>query len=44
MTPYSIEAEQSLLGALLIYGSDAMSRVECALEQAHFYRADHGRQ
>ena len=42
MTPFSLEAEHSLLGALLVYGSDAMSRVECALEQAHFYRADHG--
>ena len=42
MTPYSIEAEQSLLGALLVYGADAASRIECNLEPKHFYREDHG--
>ena len=42
MTPYSIEAEQSLLGALLVYGADAASRIECNIEPKHFYREDHG--
>ena len=40
---YSIEAEQSFLGALMCDGADAMSRVECEVTPAHFYRQDHGR-
>ncbi|HPV12614.1 MAG TPA: replicative DNA helicase [Verrucomicrobiota bacterium] len=40
---FSIEAEQSFLGALMCDGADAMSRVECEVTPAHFYRQDHGR-
>ena len=37
--PHSIEAEQSILGALLL-DNDAIDRVE-GLGREHFYRADH---
>ena len=40
---FSIEAEQSFLGALMCDGADAMARVECEVAPAHFYRQDHGR-
>lgn len=38
--PMSIEAEQGVLGALMI-DNDAMSRIDVALEPEHFYRDSH---
>ncbi len=43
MTPFSLEAEQALLGALMFDGAEALSRIECDVEQKHFFRQDHGR-
>lgn len=38
--PFSIEAEQSLLGALML-DSRAIERIEIDLQPAHFYRDEH---
>jgi len=41
--PHSVEAEQALLGGLLIAGAGALDRVEGVMTAADFYRDDHRR-
>ncbi|MGZ5850299.1 MAG: DnaB-like helicase N-terminal domain-containing protein, partial [Methyloceanibacter sp.] len=40
--PHNLEAEQALLGAILV-NNEAIDRVSSFLKQAHFYDALHGR-
>lgn len=39
--PHSVEAEQSVLGAILLAGADAFDRIEGAISEGDFYRQDH---
>ncbi len=41
LPPHSIEAEQGLLGAILVDGARVLDRIEGAVSAADFYRADH---
>lgn len=41
LPPHSIEAEQGLLGAILVDGARVLDRIEGAVTAADFYRADH---
>lgn len=41
--PHSVEAEQSVLGALLVGGVEAWDRVSDTIAEADFYRDDHRR-
>lgn len=41
LPPHSIEAEQGLLGAVLVDGARVLDRIEGAVTAADFYRADH---
>ncbi|MCV2218897.1 replicative DNA helicase [Thauera sp. Sel9] len=43
MPPHSLEAEQGLLGAILMHGSAVLDRIEGAVRPADFYRDDHRR-
>ena len=40
--PHNVEAEQALLGAILV-NNEAMDRVSSFLKPDHFYEAQHGR-
>jgi replicative DNA helicase len=39
--PHSIEAEQSVLGAILLEGGNALDRIEGVISEADFYRHEH---
>ncbi|MER2551779.1 MAG: replicative DNA helicase [Thauera sp.] len=41
MPPHSLEAEQGLLGAILMYSNPALDRIEGVIKPADFYREDH---
>lgn len=41
LPPHSIEAEQGLLGAILVDGARVLERIEGAVSASDFYRADH---
>ncbi len=41
LPPHSVEAEQGLLGAILVDGARVLDRIEGAVSAADFYRADH---
>lgn len=41
LPPHSLEAEQGLLGAILVDGARVLDRIEGAVSAADFYRADH---
>lgn len=41
LPPHSIEAEQGLLGAILVDGARVLDHIEGAVSAADFYRADH---
>lgn len=41
LPPHSIEAEQSVIGAVLLVGGDAMDRIEGVISEADFYRQEH---
>jgi len=41
MPPHSIEAEQSVIGAILLEGDKALDRIEGVITEADFYRHDH---
>lgn len=41
LPPHSLEAEQGLLGAVLVDGARVLDRIEGAVSAADFYRADH---
>jgi len=41
--PHSIEAEQSVLGAILLEGSTALDRIEGEITASDFYRPEHRR-
>ena len=43
MPPHSIEAEQGLLGAVLMSGGTVLDRIEGVIKPADFYREEHGR-
>lgn len=43
LPPHSIEAEQAVLGGLLIAGAGALDRIEGVMTAADFYRDDHRR-
>jgi replicative DNA helicase len=43
MPPRSIEAEQGLLGAVLMSGGTVLDRIEGVIKPADFYREEHGR-
>lgn len=43
MPPHSLEAEQGLLGAILMHGNRALDRIEGVIKPADFYREDHGK-
>ena len=39
--PHSIEAEQSVIGAILLEGDKALDRIEGVIVEADFYRQEH---
>ena len=41
LQPHSHEAEQSVLGAILLQGGAALDRIEGVIVDADFYRQDH---
>ncbi len=41
LPPHSLEAEQGLLGAVLVDGARVLDRIEGTVSAADFYRADH---
>ena len=41
LPPHSVEAEQSVLGAILLAGHDALDRIEGVITEADFYRHEH---
>jgi len=41
LPPQSIESEQSVLGSILIAGSDALDQIEGSISDADFYHHDH---
>jgi len=41
MPPHSIEAEQSVIGAILLEGDKALDRIEGVITEADFYRHEH---
>lgn len=43
MPPHSLEAEQGLLGAILMHGNRALDRIEGVIKPADFYREDHSK-
>lgn len=43
MPPHSIEAEQGLLGAVLMFGAPVLDRIEGVIKPADFYREEHRR-
>jgi len=43
LPPHSIEAEQSLIGGILLAGADAFDRIEGLVSEADFYQDDHRR-
>lgn len=43
LPPHSIEAEQSLIGGILLAGSKAFDQIEGMVSEANFYRDDHCR-
>jgi len=43
LPPYSLEAEQSVLGAILLEGNTALDRIEDLIAESDFYRPEHRR-
>ncbi|NDP48928.1 MAG: replicative DNA helicase [Sulfuriferula multivorans] len=43
LPPHSVEAEQAVLGGLLLVGADALDRIEGVIGVEDFYRDDHRR-
>ena len=41
LPPHSIEAEQSVIGAIILDGSTALDRIEGLITEADFYRQEH---
>lgn len=41
LPPHSVEAEQSVIGAILLAGHDALDRIEGVITEADFYRNEH---
>jgi replicative DNA helicase len=41
LPPHSLEAEQSVIGAILLAGGDALDRIEGVVAEADFYRQEH---
>jgi len=39
--PHAVEAEQSVIGAILLAGGDALERIEGLVTEADFYRQEH---
>lgn len=42
LPPHSVSAEQSVLGAILLEGGNALDRIEGVITEADFYRQEHG--
>ena len=41
LPPHSIEAEQSVIGAIMLAGSEALDRIEGVVSEGDFYRQEH---